>query len=275
MTSTSASASSSKPSPHDHKGAKCPVTGGHGFCPAQKGDSRSPCPALNTMANHGFISRSGKKLGAWEITQGLKACYGLTTPFAMFLSYTTFFLLRKNPLGSIDLYEIGKHGPVEHDASLVHHDTPAGEEYAPIAIDLKLVDEVVADAQTTTLYSAEDVGRSRVRREKLSPPLSPKSAEIARGEVAIILDVWEKKVGDKKGAPIEWIKQWLSEERLPEGWSAKPRSFGLSGTRERAKAIKAAAEKIREDEAKEKAKEGEKEKGDAPPVAAASATKAS
>lgn len=239
------------------------------------------------MANHGYISRSGKKLGAWEITQGLKACYGLTTPFAIFLTYTTFFLLRKNPLGSIDLYEIGKHGPVEHDASLVHHDTPAGEEYAPIDIDLKLVDEVVADAQTvveeevevevegkkqkqkvqTTLYSTSDVGRSRVRREKLSSPLSAKSAEIARGEVAIILGVWEKQVGDKKGAPIEWIKQWLSEEKLPEGWSAKPGSFGLSGTRERAKAIKAAAEAIREEEAKSQMEV--KEKAEATPVVAA------
>jgi Peroxidase, family 2 len=258
---------------------------------------------MNSMLTHHPFrsSRSGKKLGAWEISQGLKACYGLTTPFAIFLSYTTFFLLRKNPLGSIDLYDIGKHGPVEHDASLVHHDTPAGEEYAPIDIDLKLVDEVVADAQTvveeevevevdgkkekqkvtTTLYSTEDVGRSRVRREKLSPPLSSKAAEVARGEVAIILGVWEKKVGDKKGAPIDWIKQWLSEERLPEGWSAKPGSFGLKGTRERAKAIKAAAEAIRAKEEKEKGEQvkekGEqvKEKGDAPPVAAADATKAS
>lgn len=243
-------------------------------------------------------SRSGKKLSGWELTQGLKACYGLTTGFAMFLSYTTFVLLRKNPLGSMDLYEIGKHGPVEHDASLVHHDTPTGEEYAPIEIDQKLVDEVVADAQTiveeeieievdgkkqkqkvtSTLYSAEDGGRSRVRREKLSPPLSGKAAAIARGEIAIILDVWEKQVGDKKGVPIEWLKRWLSEERLPDGWSAKPGTFGLKGTREMGMAIKAAVDAIREREEKEQAKPEEvkeKEKADAPPAVVTDAAKGS
>jgi Peroxidase, family 2 len=55
MASTSSSSSLSKPAAHAHKGAKCPVTGNHGFCPAQQGDSRSPCPALNTMANHGYM----------------------------------------------------------------------------------------------------------------------------------------------------------------------------------------------------------------------------
>lgn len=41
---------------HEHKGLVCPVTKQtYGYCPAQKGDSRSPCPALNTMANHGYM----------------------------------------------------------------------------------------------------------------------------------------------------------------------------------------------------------------------------
>jgi len=46
----------SHPSVHEHKGKTCPVTGqSHEFCPPQQGDSRSPCPALNAMANHGYM----------------------------------------------------------------------------------------------------------------------------------------------------------------------------------------------------------------------------
>lgn len=37
-------------------GARCPVTGySHDFIAPKEGDSRSPCPALNAMANHGYM----------------------------------------------------------------------------------------------------------------------------------------------------------------------------------------------------------------------------
>lgn len=162
----------------------------------------------------------------------------------------------------IDLYEIGKHGVVEHDASLVHHDTPKGQEYAPIEIDPALVEELDKDAQTTVevevdgvkqtqrLLSTADVGRARVRREKLSPRLDKTHAEIARGEMAIILAVWEKKVGDKAGAPIEWMKRWLSKEQLPDGWKPE-RPIGLSDTRQRAKEIQKVSAEIYRREAAE------------------------
>ncbi|EAU82400.2 hypothetical protein CC1G_06710 [Coprinopsis cinerea okayama7 len=214
------------------------------------------------MANHGYINRDGKNLSAWSIAKGLRECYGLTMPFSIFLSYTTFLLLRK--FRPIDLYEIGKHGVVEHNASLVHHDTPPGQIYAPIEIDQGLVEAVVKDAQTVveaevevdgvkqkkteTLYSIFDMGRSRVRREKESPPLTSVQAKIARGELAIIQAVWEKKVGEKVGSPIEWIKRWLGEERLPDGW--KPdREVGFVATNTRNKAIQKAMEEIRKQEA--------------------------
>lgn len=43
--------------PHSHadNSKKCPFAATHEFCPPQEGDVRSPCPALNTMANHGYM----------------------------------------------------------------------------------------------------------------------------------------------------------------------------------------------------------------------------
>lgn len=205
--------------------------------------------------------RDGKKISAWQIVQGLKSCYGLTTPFAMFLSYTTFVVLRH--FGRMNLYDIGKHGVVEHNASLIHHDTPPGETYAPIEIDRKLLAEFVKDAgteveveveapsgekevQKQTLITTEDVGRARVRREKDSP-LDAIHAEVARGEVAIIMGVWETKTEKVTGTRIDWLERWLGEERLPEGWRPT-KAMGLFDTMKRAKAIKKAAAAIREAE---------------------------
>ena len=41
---------------HSHAAGICPIRGSnHSFCPPQPHDKRSPCPALNTLANHGFL----------------------------------------------------------------------------------------------------------------------------------------------------------------------------------------------------------------------------
>lgn len=208
--------------------------------------------------------RDGKRITPWQIVKGLKACYGLTTGFSIFLSYVTWIVLRK--FGPIDLYEIGKHNAVEHDASLVHHDTPAGEIYAPIEIDRELLDVLEKDAsaevevevptsdpektrkEKLSLLTIADVGRARVRREKQSPPLDKFHAEIARGEVAIILGVWETKTKEVTGTRMDWLKLWLGEEKLPEGWRPA-KKVGMFETMKRAKGIRLAVEAIRKEEA--------------------------
>ncbi|PPQ88904.1 hypothetical protein CVT25_009139 [Psilocybe cyanescens] len=246
---------------HDNK-TVCPVTRQtHGFCSAQEGDSRSPCPALNTMANHGYIPRDGKNLGPQDLVHGLKACYGLSNPLAYFLVYAGFAVIF-HKFSRINLFELGRHGAIEHDASLVHHDTPAGEKFAPIAIDRSLVNALVADVKPGQkeieakshrsggqfLMDTEDVARARARREKECRPIGSVAAEIARGEMAIVLGMWERKTEMKTGVPVKYVRRWISEERLPDGW--KPDHVQtLLDVMKRAKGIKTASEKIRKEAA--------------------------
>ncbi|PPQ75923.1 hypothetical protein CVT24_002505 [Panaeolus cyanescens] len=260
----------SHPAVHQHAGTKCPVTGqnAHGFCAPQEGDIRSPCPALNTMANHGYIPRDGKNLSASAIKTGLQECYGLSTPLAAFLTYVGFLILGK--FRPISLHDIGVHGKIEHNASLVHGDTPEGEVYAPIKIHQDLLDKFLqqdvkpskaeveataggADIEKKWLLNFEDVARARVRREKECHPVNAVHQEIARGEMAIILGVWETQAegGGKVGAPAEWIRRWLGEERLPDGWSPT-RVQGFFDVVKRAKSIKLTADKFRAEEAAQK-----------------------
>ncbi|TFK34359.1 Chloroperoxidase [Crucibulum laeve] len=250
----------SHPAVHQHKGLSCPVSGKlHEYCPPQAGDSRSACPALNTMANHGYIARDGKNISAFDLIRGLKACYGLSTPLAVFLSVVGFIILKK--VRNISLFEIGKHNAIEHDASLVHHDTPQGQEYAPIDIDQTLVGRLIADAKTgreqgegpeagdtRILMDATDVARARVRREKECRPIDSVHAEIARGEMGIILGVWETKTHDNVGIPVEWMRRWIGSERLPDGW--KPDHVqGLLDVVKRSKAIRTAMDEMKKNEA--------------------------
>jgi len=195
---------------------------------------------------------------------GLKACYGLSTFLAAFLSYVSFFFLRGRRLS---LYDIGKHNIIEHDASMVHHDTPEGDKYAPTEIDQALVEALIQDIKPDAneveansedgeqfLLGIEDIARARIRREKECRTVIPKVAMIAGGEMALILGIMEVKSKRKIGVPVELMRNWIGHERLPEGW--KPdRVMGFWALRERIQAIAATVERLRlEEAANDKAK---------------------
>ena len=176
------------------------------------------------------------------------AGYNLSLPLAVFLTLGGFFLLRR--FRPVALYEIGRHGAIEHNASLVHNDTQPNEKYAPIEIQPELVNQLIDDAKTGTekgegfeggdrrvLMDASDVARARIRREKCSPVLDGVHAEIARGEMAIILGVWETKAGSKAGVPVEWMREWIGHERFPSDWKAT-HVQGLFDVIKRSKAIR-------------------------------------
>jgi len=138
---------------------------------------------------------------------------------------------------------------IEHDASLVHSDTPDGEEFAPITIEQNLVDEFMNDVRedsdgTESLMDFNDVARARVRREKACRPIDEFHQEIARGEMAIILGVWETTSKNKVGVPTKWIRRWIGHEMLPDNWRPTHKQ-GLWDTIQRAKAIRIAAAEMR------------------------------
>jgi len=141
---------------------------------------------------------------------------------------------------------------IEHDASLVHLDTPDGEEFAPTNIDQNLVDELMNDVQhkeegsdgTESLMNIDDVARARIRREKACRPINKVHQEIARGEMAIILGVWETISKDRVGIPTKWVREWIGHETLPDGWRPTHKQ-GLWNTIQRSKAIRMAVEEMR------------------------------
>ena len=195
-----------------------------------------------------------------DIVRGLKACYGLSTVCAMFLSFGGYLILGK--FGRINLYDIGKHNAVEHNASLVHGDTPKGQIYAPIEIHQPLVGALVSDVKPSLaeiqkssdsdakfLMNYEDVARARIRREAECGPIDAIHSEIARGEMAIILGVWEVKTISKVGIPMDYFKRWIDEERLPDGW--KPdHTQGLLNVIKRSSDIRSAMARMRKEQSK-------------------------
>ncbi|KAG6877716.1 hypothetical protein C0993_004653 [Termitomyces sp. T159_Od127] len=201
-------------------------------------------------------ARDGRNISPWDLASGLMACYNLSTLLAYFLSFVGFLLLRR--IRNVDLHQIGEHGRIEHDASLVHKDTPKGQKYAPTKVHSGLVNLLLSDAKTgdeegegpeygdrRILMDATDVARARVRREKECPKLDRMHAEIARGEMGIILGVLEVHAGKNVGVPVEWLREWIGYERLPTGW--KPTHVqGFFDVVSRSKAIRTSMQELEE-----------------------------
>ena len=53
------------------------------FRPPRKGDIRGPCPAINTLANHGFINRDGRDVKVSDLAQALQDVYRVSATTLM------------------------------------------------------------------------------------------------------------------------------------------------------------------------------------------------
>lgn len=66
------------------------------YHPPRNTDTRGPCPMLNTLANHGYIPRTGRGIQAHEITSALHDIVGVSWTVA-FLFTHPIFLVHRDP----------------------------------------------------------------------------------------------------------------------------------------------------------------------------------
>ncbi len=97
------------------------------------------------------------------------------------------------------------------------------------------------------LLGLEDIARARIRREKEAGPISKLQARIARGEMAIAFGVFATTVGDKLGIPADFLRTWILDERLPDGWKPTHKT-GYFDMFMRGEQIKGFVEKARAEE---------------------------
>ncbi|EEB88281.1 hypothetical protein MPER_13964, partial [Moniliophthora perniciosa FA553] len=61
----------------------------HDFIPAANTtEGRSPCPALNALANHGYLPRTGKDISLSQLTHAITTVYNMSYALAFLLSFT-------------------------------------------------------------------------------------------------------------------------------------------------------------------------------------------
>ncbi|KAJ6620430.1 hypothetical protein B0H10DRAFT_1077531 [Mycena sp. CBHHK59/15] len=257
------------------------LAGGHSFIPAGKADKRSPCPALNALANHGYIPREGTYISFLHLLRAVQNVYNLTLPLALLLTLVGFltcakvsfklpeppsFSIRSRPhpglcrgyrwrfscSWTLDLADLSARGwtKITHDASLVHPSGTASHAPDPgllrslLHADITELDSAPLQENGMTL---RDLATVRVTREKSLPhPLSSFHEQVAVGECALGWLVMRD--ADTGAIAVDTLAQWFGEERLPEGWwhSRRPsRPVGLWQARKRAGQVEVFMTQIR------------------------------
>ncbi|RDX55470.1 Cloroperoxidase [Lentinus brumalis] len=209
----------------------------HTYAPATPGDSRSPCPALNALANHGYLPRDGRNLTVTQLVSAIRHVYGISLPFATVLAAGGVAKCgHRDGLGLVlDLHELAKHNAVEHDGSLVHADTAPGDVYAPTTVDPVLLRHLL-ETSTTDSLTRRDLCRAQLTRQAASRPLSSAQSFVSKGELDLIYQVFGIRSSEHTGPPAEgdelvvpksFLREWLGDEKLPEGWNGPLRDVGL------------------------------------------------
>jgi Peroxidase, family 2 len=154
----------------------------------------------------------------------LREAYHLSLPLASILSLVGAYICGNG--WKLDLQDLAKHDRIEHDGSLTHADAAYGNRYAPVDVDMKLLDDMLNTSKGNIL-TFEDLTRHRMSRDQqLTSPLSKFHDIIARGEVAFTSHMFADENGHMKK---EDLRQWFGEERLPDQWLRPSRTVGLIG----------------------------------------------
>jgi len=202
--------------------------------------SRSPCPFLNTAANHGILPYDGKNIRV-EVFRRLLNKAGAPSLLTKVLGDQILKVAQLNadkdpnhPTDAIDLADLIPHGLIEHDLSMSRLDviTPQqGDNFSTSSLMdrmLKFIFKFETDAGnpaadpmsnilTTTGIGAWHNERRRIEVEerKHTPDESLKTQFLCSGECFFLLYI----LGRNGAISGRDAKTFLLEETFPAGWA--------------------------------------------------------
>jgi len=184
---------------------------------------RSPCPGLNSLANHGFINRDGKKLTIPALIKGFKDGLNVGADFTTAIGLMGL-QSAPNPLSStFDLDNLDQHNfPIEHDGSLSRRDAYFGDDHTFNQDTFNQVLAYYEGMEETSIPVASKARYNRIETARSEDPefiYGVRQLVLSTGETALYLST----MGDPTTgvAPVKYVKSLFEKERLPYelGWT--------------------------------------------------------
>ena len=234
-----------------------PNTPGHNltwppFIAPLDSDSRSACPMLNAMANHGILPHDGKNITFRELNTRIRQTFNFAPSFCFFVpKFSADFLNRSYWTDRFDLAELNLHSAtaIEHDASLTRHDAALVPDQGKP--DLELVNELLNEATGTMpdgspKLTIPDLSRALARRRADARKTNKEYSEsffhnmFGSSKYVILLPLQNNRVligwisssstmVTIFGGSIADLSPMLTEERFADHWEPRVTAqFGLT-----------------------------------------------
>ncbi|KAI8646171.1 Chloroperoxidase [Parasitella parasitica] len=207
-------------------------------------DLRSPCPMLNTLANHGFIARDGRNIRSEDLFDALMLMGAPPSVSVLILNYVYFRLQEPQPqdpfwaqfrsLKTLDLDRLTIFDVLEHDVSLTRNDTllahPDTTYVVPAYVErmIKLA-EMKNQGKSKGFFTREnehDVRKLRWLesiRDNRHMHLDLFAQFASSTECSLLLDI----IGRDGSISLPHLKSFLLHEAFPEDWHPRETTFPL------------------------------------------------
>ncbi|KZT63476.1 chloroperoxidase-like protein [Daedalea quercina L-15889] len=194
------------------------------YIPPKDTDSRSCCPMLNAMANHGILPRDGRNITFRDLNTKVRETYNFAPTFCFFVPHYAADMLGRNYwTDKFDLSDISAHNCIEHDGSLCRVDTfhnPDQSQPAPHLIKELLESASGPSGELTTSDLSRMLGKRRAQSRRTngqySQGLIHKLFGASNGSTLLTIC----------GGRVKDLYPMLLEERIPDGWQPRIRHPG-------------------------------------------------
>jgi hypothetical protein len=237
------------------------------YAKAPENASRSPCPVVNALANHGYLERSGTKIYMEDLNASMSHV-GMSLLLGSVFAKPTYFeyhnpanAYRKKPVGTLqriwslirnpysffdyfgcwkagqadasgkkylNLVDLASHGAIEHDVSLSRRDIAQKQGNNDPQQDL--IEEMLEhsiDGKSLTINDLSAFIKARIQRQLVDNP------ELVYGPAEHQVNCGQIALmmgcfGDGKTIPLSYVRAIFEDERLPIEEGWKKRSWWSS-----------------------------------------------
>lgn len=224
------------------------------YAPSGKDDTRGPCPLINSLANHGYINRSGRNIHASQLNAAMNEVglsKALGTVFAQpifnehrdpkeaklrkkssllarlwafirnpWIIMAAFGMRRRGQVDArgkkvLDINQLAIPGVVEHDISLCRRDHQ--QEQGSVVLQQDLVEDLLASSTDGKVLTMEDLAafrKRRIQRQLDDNPGLKYGAQEHQVGCTEIALILDV-FGNGKSIPCSYARAFFKEERLP------------------------------------------------------------
>jgi len=185
---------------------------------------RGPCPALNALANQGYLPRDGKNLTILQVEEALMISLHQTRALASSIARPLNQILR--PDGTFNLVDMRRHNVIEHDASMTRLDARQGDNYTFQPAMLQAMFDDARGGPVTVKTLARSYNRRRRERQADGGAPLPWSLWF----VNIVQTISFLNMADTGGKLAQDVmKTFYEEERIPDVVMSNHRTRTLTG----------------------------------------------